>query len=166
MSSLAGMSAQERQPYLLEAAARLGLSPIVVEKDFWVCWLLGRVFTHVKLRHELVFKGGTSLSKVYHAIHRFSEDIDLSISPESLGAPESVLESELPATRLASSTAAGRATKKLAPAPCGSCRRENGEETSKAITGAWRPCSSAPRAPSPTCSRCWPRRSGRSTADD
>ncbi len=94
MSSLAGMSAQERQPYLREAAARLGLSPIVVEKDFWVCWLLGRVFSHVKFRHELVFKGGTSLSKVYRAIHRFSEDIDLSISPGSLGAPEAGLESE------------------------------------------------------------------------
>lgn len=48
-------------------------------------WLLGRLFEHPVLREELIFKGGTSLSKVYGAIRRFSEDIDLSVAPEVLG---------------------------------------------------------------------------------
>jgi hypothetical protein len=85
MMSLAELAANERLLYLEEAAARLGLSRLVVEKDYWVTWLLGRLFEHPQLREELVFKGGTSLSKVYGAIRRFSEDIDLSVAPEALG---------------------------------------------------------------------------------
>jgi Nucleotidyl transferase AbiEii toxin, Type IV TA system len=48
-----------------------------VEKDFWVCWTLGRLFAHPALSRLLMFKGGTSLSKVFNLIERFSEDIDL-----------------------------------------------------------------------------------------
>lgn len=58
---------------------------MIIEKDFWVCWLLGRIFAEPKLADACVFKGGTSLSKVFNAIARFSEDIDLAILPESLG---------------------------------------------------------------------------------
>lgn len=57
----------------------------IVEKDFWVCWLLGHIFTTPRLGAECVFKGGTSLSKVFGAIDRFSEDIDLGLTPASLG---------------------------------------------------------------------------------
>ena len=49
----------------------------IVEKDFWVCWTLKHLFEHPKLSKQLIFKGGTSLSKVYGLIGRFSEDIDL-----------------------------------------------------------------------------------------
>ncbi len=49
----------------------------VVEKDFWVCWTLKRLFEHPELSKQLIFKGGTSLSKVYGLIDRFSEDVDL-----------------------------------------------------------------------------------------
>lgn len=49
----------------------------VVEKDFWVCWTLKQLFEHPKLSKQLIFKGGTSLSKVFGLIDRFSEDIDL-----------------------------------------------------------------------------------------
>jgi predicted nucleotidyltransferase component of viral defense system len=59
-------------------------SPAIVEKDFWVCWTLGRVFTSGALPGTL-FKGGTSLSKVYRIIERFSEDIDLVIDRHVLG---------------------------------------------------------------------------------
>jgi len=52
-------------------------SVAVVEKDFWVCWTLKRLFEHSDLSKLLIFKGGTSLSKVFGLIDRFSEDIDL-----------------------------------------------------------------------------------------
>ncbi|MCY4148208.1 MAG: nucleotidyl transferase AbiEii/AbiGii toxin family protein [Gammaproteobacteria bacterium] len=51
--------------------------PAVVEKDFWVAWILNRLFEKPDLAQLLMFKGGTSLSKVYNLIERFSEDIDL-----------------------------------------------------------------------------------------
>ena len=60
---------------------------MVLEKDFWVCWLLGLLFGS-EFAGSLVFKGGTSLSKVFGVIERFSEDIDLSLSPEFLKLPE------------------------------------------------------------------------------
>jgi hypothetical protein len=77
----------ERKLYIEEAAARRGLSPIILEKDFWVCWLLGIVFES-SFRDAIVFKGGTSLSKVFGVINRFSEDIDLSLAPAIVGLDE------------------------------------------------------------------------------
>jgi len=50
-----------------------------------VTWLLGVLFDAPELAPHIVFKGGTSLSKVYRLIQRFSEDIDLSVSPSFLG---------------------------------------------------------------------------------
>ena len=75
---------EERRLYFEQAAQRRGLLPVILEKDFWVCWLLGVLFNS-RYRDVLVFKGGTSLSKVFGAIARFSEDIDLSLSPDFLG---------------------------------------------------------------------------------
>jgi len=66
---------------------------MIAEKDFWVVWLLGLIFETPELGGHALFKGGTSLSKVFGAISRFSEDIDLGISPEILGWPEQKLES-------------------------------------------------------------------------
>lgn len=57
----------------------------IIEKDFWVVWILERLFSMEELKSHLTFKGGTSLSKVYDIIHRFSEDIDLSIEKDFLG---------------------------------------------------------------------------------
>jgi hypothetical protein len=73
--------------YFQEAALRRDLLPLIIEKDFWVCWLLRALFDSEYGQH-LVFKGGTSLSKVFGAIERFSEDIDLSLSPRCLGISE------------------------------------------------------------------------------
>jgi hypothetical protein len=64
----------------------------MVEKDFWVSWTLAALFENPELGSHLVFKGGTSLSKVFGVIARFSEDIDLSVSPEFLGITEASLE--------------------------------------------------------------------------
>ena len=76
----------ERRLYIAQAATRRNVSPVVLEKDFWVCWLLGILFES-EFAGSLVFKGGTSLSKVFGVIERFSEDIDLSLSPEFLQLP-------------------------------------------------------------------------------
>ncbi len=77
----------ERRLYIEQAAVRRNLSPVILEKDFWVCWLLGILFES-EFAGSLVFKGGTSLSKVFGVIDRFSEDIDLSLSPDFLKLPE------------------------------------------------------------------------------
>ena len=62
----------------------MSLNPVNVEKDFWVCWLLKQLFTLPALDGWLVFKGGTSLSKCFNLIQRFSEDIDLAVDFERL----------------------------------------------------------------------------------
>lgn len=63
---------------LQQASARYGLPPQAMEKDLWVSTILQIVFT-LPFADKLIFKGGTSLSKVWHLIERFSEDIDLAI---------------------------------------------------------------------------------------
>ena len=70
-----------------ECATRQKIAPVIVEKEFWVCWMLDVLFQS-SFADSLVFKGGTSLSKVFGAINRFSEDIDLSVSTEFLELPE------------------------------------------------------------------------------
>ena len=78
------LPSDERRLYIEEAAGRRGLSPVILEKDFWVCWLLSVLF-EATFSDAIVFKGGTSLSKVFGVIDRFSEDIDLSLAPDFLG---------------------------------------------------------------------------------
>jgi hypothetical protein len=77
----------ERRIFIEQAAVKRNLSAVILEKDFWVSWLLGILFRS-EFASALVFKGGTSLSKVFGVIGRFSEDIDLSLSPKFLGLPE------------------------------------------------------------------------------
>jgi predicted nucleotidyltransferase component of viral defense system len=77
MDDFAKLPSQERRLYFEQTAARLGLSAQIIEKDFWVCWTLKRLFALHGFRDHLTFKGGTTLSKVYRIIERFSEDIDV-----------------------------------------------------------------------------------------
>jgi hypothetical protein len=77
MNRIAGLSLTERSEIILETAGRIELAPSVVEKDFWVVWTLDKLFRSPLLRDKIIFKGGTSLSKVFGLIRRFSEDIDL-----------------------------------------------------------------------------------------
>ena len=77
----------QRKRAMQEAAVRRSVSPVIIEKDFWVCYILSLLF-RCEFSDALVFKGGTSLSKVFGAINRFSEDIDLSLSPEFLNLPD------------------------------------------------------------------------------
>lgn len=81
------LPAAERRLYLEQAAVRRNASPVILEKDFWVSWLLGILFES-EFAGSMVFKGGTSLSKVFGVIDRFSEDIDLSVSPAFLNLPD------------------------------------------------------------------------------
>lgn len=80
------MSDQDRKLAFDNAALALHLNAVILEKDFWVSWLLGLLFGQPELAPFLVFKGGTSLSKVFGVIDRFSEDIDLCLVPEFVGA--------------------------------------------------------------------------------
>lgn len=81
------LPADERRLYFEQAVVRRNVSPVILEKDFWVSWLLGVLFES-QFAGILVFKGGTSLSKVFGVIDRFSEDIDLSLSPTFLNLPD------------------------------------------------------------------------------
>jgi hypothetical protein len=92
MATFAALPPAERALIVGEVASRIGVVPVIVEKDFWVCWALGRIFESPALAPHVVFKGGTSLSKVYGAIDRFSEDIDLAVAPQALGFSEADLD--------------------------------------------------------------------------
>ena len=79
MDNFARRDGADRLAFFNEAAARRDVTPIIIEKDFWVCWVLRRLMETPGLGEHLTFKGGTSLSKAYGIIDRFSEDIDLTI---------------------------------------------------------------------------------------
>ena len=84
MDNIARLSAQELRELFTETASSMGLTPAIVEKDFWGCWVLDRLFAST-LREKLLFKGGTSLSKVFNLIERFSEDVDLVLDIHEIG---------------------------------------------------------------------------------
>ncbi len=67
-----------------QVAANQGLPPIAIEKDFWVTLVLESVFG-IKQAENMVFKGGTSLSKGWNLIQRFSEDVDLAVDRKAFG---------------------------------------------------------------------------------
>src|SRR3989338_1610905 len=70
------LSADERREALAVPASASGRPAHLLEKDIWVVWALDALFSS-PLGEHLVFKGGTSLSKAYGVIRRFSEDVDL-----------------------------------------------------------------------------------------
>jgi len=65
-------------------ATQKGMKPFAVEKDWWVSRTLEIIF-QMEIAKHLVFKGGTSLSKAWNLINRFSEDIDLAIDKDFFG---------------------------------------------------------------------------------
>jgi predicted nucleotidyltransferase component of viral defense system len=85
MDRFAGFPQNEQRLYFEQTGERMRLSPHIVEKDFWVSWTLSELFALPDIGKTLIFKGGTSLSKAYRMIERFSEDIDVSIDRASLG---------------------------------------------------------------------------------
>lgn len=72
------IEAKEQSEIYRALAPLLARSPVVLEKDVWVCWVLQTLFT-MPGRLQMAFKGGTSLSKVFRVISRFSEDVDITL---------------------------------------------------------------------------------------
>lgn len=94
---------KSRQRYLLEqATGKVGLPPQAIEKDIWVSTILQLAFT-LPFADKLIFKGGTSLSKVWRVINRFSEDIDLAVDRSLFGLEGDLTKKQLKKLRKASS---------------------------------------------------------------
>ena len=85
MYDLANLPKNELDAILQEVSNAKGLSKAIIEKDLWVCTVLDYLFTGSPWRGNLAFKGGTSLSKAYNLIERFSEDIDLILDWRVIG---------------------------------------------------------------------------------
>lgn len=97
------LSIDERIAALQNVAGTMSLPPQAIEKDLWVTTILQVVFT-LPYADKLVFKGGTSLSKVFGKIKRFSEDIDLAIDRVQFGLEGDLTKKQLKKLRKASST--------------------------------------------------------------
>ncbi|EFB40150.1 MULTISPECIES: nucleotidyl transferase AbiEii/AbiGii toxin family protein [Parachlamydia] len=85
MNEIYLLSKDERALFFRTATDIQNMPFEIIEKDYWVVWVLERLFSLEKIKPYLTFKGGTSLSKIYGLIDRFSEDIDLSIEREFFG---------------------------------------------------------------------------------
>lgn len=70
------LSAEQQLALIKKAGDKFDLSDMIIEKDLWICWVLEKIF---ELPVKMVFKGGTSLSKGFDLIKRFSEDCDITI---------------------------------------------------------------------------------------
>ncbi|GAA3599979.1 nucleotidyl transferase AbiEii/AbiGii toxin family protein [Flavivirga amylovorans] len=84
MNNWLTLSKEEQIELFTQIGVKTNLPPQAVEKDAWVTLILRMIFTSEVANH-LIFKGGTSLSKAFHLIQRFSEDIDLGIDRKYLG---------------------------------------------------------------------------------
>src|SRR6266571_881401 len=85
----------DQRGLFLAAANRVGTTVQNIEKDFWVCWTLDALFNGLQAGGpRLLFKGGTSLSKAYGLIARFSEDIDITVFRDDIGQAATVEELE------------------------------------------------------------------------
>tara|TARA_A100001391_G_scaffold195481_1_gene172864 strand:- start:1551 stop:2570 length:1020 start_codon:yes stop_codon:yes gene_type:complete len=85
MDKVACLSPTDRSDLFRAVADQKGVTVQIIEKDFWVCWVLRQLAGLDSLPADIFFKGGTSLSKVFHVIERMSEDIDLVIDRKALG---------------------------------------------------------------------------------
>jgi len=85
MREVAKLSDELRRDLFRNTANKMGLHDAIVEKDFWVCFTLDYLFHRSEWKNAITFKGGTSLSKAFGLINRFSEDIDLILDWRVLG---------------------------------------------------------------------------------
>ncbi len=93
------LEAKEQSQIYRALAPQLARSPTVLEKDVWVCWVLRTLFT-MPGRLPMAFKGGTSLSKVFGAIARFSEDVDITLDYRGIDRSFDPFGEDLSKTRL------------------------------------------------------------------
>ena len=85
MRNIAKIKGNDRKALFHNTAAKMGMTDAIIEKDFWVCYMLDYLFHRCVWKDNIAFKGGTSLSKAYGLIERFSEDIDLILDWRVLG---------------------------------------------------------------------------------
>ena len=85
MYGILQLSIEERRTIFRNTAQQMGVHEAIIEKDYWVCLVLDYLFHKSRFRKHLTFKGGTSLSKCFGLIKRFSEDIDLILDWRLLG---------------------------------------------------------------------------------
>lgn len=85
MDAFLRLSAEERREACRIAEERISLRAASIEKDFWICWTLRELFALPGIGKHLTFKGGTSLSKGWKLIERFSEDLDVTVDRVHLG---------------------------------------------------------------------------------
>lgn len=85
MYKIASYSEGELRALFRNTSIKIGLNEAIIEKDFWVCLMLDYLFHKCECKDYFTFKGGTSLSKCYNLIKRFSEDIDLILDWRILG---------------------------------------------------------------------------------
>lgn len=85
MRDIAKLNEKDRKALFHNTAAKMGMTDAIIEKDFWVCYMLDYLFHRCAWKEHIAFKGGTSLSKSYGLIERFSEDIDLILDWRVLG---------------------------------------------------------------------------------
>lgn len=88
MDRIAISKADTRSRLFTQTGDAIGIAANLAEKDFWVCWTLQQLYSIPGLCENLIFKGGTTLSKVYGIINRFSEDIDLTLDRKFFGCEE------------------------------------------------------------------------------
>ena len=88
MNKTAISNPKTRFQLFTQTGAAMDLPGHLTEKDFWVSWTLKHLFLIQDIREHLIFKGGTTLSKVHGIINRFSEDIDLTLDRKAFGFEE------------------------------------------------------------------------------
>ena len=84
MQRIVELKKEDRKFIFDKTSLKLNIHPAIIEKDFWICYVLDILFNKSKYKNVLTFKGGTSLSKAYNIISRMSEDIDLVLNWEIL----------------------------------------------------------------------------------
>lgn len=102
MNKFLSLSEEQRRTVFQQTAARIKLPVTAIEKDFWVTEILNILFS-LPYAAKMVFKGGTSLSKVWGVISRFSEDIDIAIDRSMFGIEGDVTKKQLKKLRKESS---------------------------------------------------------------
>ena len=76
MKRISTLNEKDRRALFQNTAAKMGLPNAIIEKDFWVCYMLDYLFHRSEWKDKIAFKGGTSLSKSFGLIERFSEETD------------------------------------------------------------------------------------------
>ncbi len=102
MNKFLKLTEPQRRTVFEQTAARINLPVAAIEKDFWVTEILDILFS-LPYADKMVFKGGTSLSKIWGVIRRFSEDIDIAIDRSMFGIAGDVTKKQLKKLRKESS---------------------------------------------------------------